>query len=69
MIEKITGIRKLGYALILTTISVIAMFTGYTDFDTFAEFNKWLYVAYAGTNVGEYFGKRFGTKKTEKQTP
>lgn len=64
-IAKFIGWRKLGFAITLTVISTIALFFIAEDanFDQWADFQKWIYGSYAATNVGEYFGKRFGLDK------
>jgi hypothetical protein len=56
------GWRKLSFAILLTALSTIFMFIGLAKFDQWAEFQKWIYLSYSATNVGEYLGKRFVLK-------
>lgn len=61
--KKFIGWRKLIFAIMLTVLA--SAFAWFKDvaFKEWSEFMIWIYGSYATTNVGEYFGKRFGLDK------
>jgi len=50
--------RKLIAATVLFTTSVVFVGLGKADFVSWAEFIKWVFAIYAGSNVGEHYSKK-----------
>lgn len=60
--NKLIGWRKLIFAVVLTILASLFAYIKDVKFNDWANFMIWIYGSYATTNVGEYFGKRFGLK-------
>lgn len=58
------GGRKLFFAVILTILSSVFAYIKEVEFNDWSNFMIWIYGSYATTNVGEYFGKKYGIKQT-----
>lgn len=48
------GGRKVLFALILTLVISIMVFTGHAQIADWTSFMKWVFIAYVGGNAGEH---------------
>lgn len=58
-IYKFLGGRKLFFALLLTVISLVLVFTGDCNCEQWLDFQKWIYGAFAVGNMGEHIASKF----------
>lgn len=58
-IYKFLGGRKLFFAVALTIISLVLIFTGDCDCAQWLDFQKWIYGAFALGNMGEHVANKF----------
>lgn len=56
------GGRKVLFALILTAIISVMVFTGHAAITNWTDFMKWVFVAYVGGNGAEHIAQSIGKK-------